>query len=59
MEHSSSSSTLIVIFWIMLLLSAIGGWVIPDANPYSQRGRFTLILLLILILGLKLFGLPS
>lgn len=48
-----------VIFWILLILCAIGAW-IPDAkSPYVGPGRVTVILILILILGLKEFGIPK
>lgn len=48
-----------IIFWILLILCAIGA-VIPDAqSPYVNRGRWGIALILIAILGFKVFGMPK
>lgn len=47
-----------VIFWLLLLLCAIGVMV-PDAqSPYIGRGRWVIALILIAIIGLKVFDNP-
>lgn len=48
-----------IIFWILLLLCAIGA-VVPDAqSPWINRGRWGVALILIAILGVKVFGMPK
>lgn len=50
---------MIVIFWILLILCAIGV-VVPDtAWPQINRGRFVVCLILIAIIGYKVFGSPA
>lgn len=48
-----------VIFWLLLLLCAIGA-AVPDAPPpnYVGRGRWVIALILIAIIGLKVFDNP-
>lgn len=47
-----------VIFWILLLLAAIGAIVPDTASPYLGRGRWVVCLILIAILGFVEFGNP-
>lgn len=47
-----------VIFWILLILSVLAVFT-PDAWPYANKGRYGVVLILVLILGLKLFGYPK
>lgn len=49
---------LTVIFWILLLLAALGVFA-PDTNPYFVRGRWVVVLLLIAILGYAALGNPA
>jgi len=44
---------LVVIFWILLLLCAIGTFVPEASYPLVNRGRFVTILIMIAILGWK------
>ncbi len=44
-----------VIFWILLILSVISAF-LPDTWPYAIKSRFAIILILLAILGLKVFG---
>jgi hypothetical protein len=44
-----------VIFWILLILSLIPAF-IPDTWPHAARSRYGVLLLLVAILGLKMFG---
>jgi hypothetical protein len=40
-----------VLFWILLILAALGA-LVPDAvSPYMTRGRHVVVLILIAILG--------
>lgn len=45
-----------ILFWILLILVAIGALVPDTANPYLGRGRWLVALILIAILGLRVFG---
>jgi len=47
---------LVVIFWILLILSAIAALVPDSISPYIGRGRWVITLILIAILGYKVFG---
>ena len=48
---------LVIIFWIFWILCLIGV-LAPVSGPYWTRGSWVLALLLIGILGFKLFGNP-
>lgn len=43
-----------ILFWILLILCAIGAFT-PD-SPFVLRGRWAVVLILIGILGFKVFG---
>lgn len=45
-----------ILFWILLILCAIGALVPDIASPYIGRGRWIIVLILIAILGLHDFG---
>jgi hypothetical protein len=47
------------IFWVLLILMALAGGFIPDSQPYAHRGRFIFVIVLIAILGLRIFGNPA
>lgn len=47
---------LVVLFWILLILAIIGVFV-PE-QPFITRGRWVVTLVLLGILGLKVFGAP-
>lgn len=47
-----------IVFWLILLLAAIGGWTVP-ANPNWQRGYNGILLLLLAILGAYAIGIPG
>lgn len=48
-------SVLVVIYWVILLL-CLGSYWLPE--PYAAHGRFIPIVLFVII-GLKLFGMPN
>lgn len=45
-----------VLFWILLILAAIGALVPDEKSPYLGRGRWVICLILIAILGYMQFG---
>lgn len=49
-----------ILFWIFLILAIVGVFVPekPD-QPFIARGRWVFVLILLGILGLKVFGFPS
>lgn len=48
-----------VLFWILLILAVIAA-LVPDAvSPYVGRGRWIIALILIGLLGWRVFGDPS
>jgi hypothetical protein len=47
-----------VLFWILLILTAIAALVPDAAWPYLPRARWIIVLILIGILGLRVFGDP-
>jgi hypothetical protein len=47
------------LFWLLLLLCAIGALVPDSASVYLGRSRWLVALILIAILGLKLFHNPT
>lgn len=46
-----------VIFWILLILSAIGAF-LPETTAYVVKSRFAIVLVLLGILGLHAFHNP-
>jgi hypothetical protein len=46
---------LVVIYWLLIILALVG-WFAPE--PWARYGR-GLDLVLFIILGIKIFGLPS
>jgi len=47
-----------VLFWLVLLLCAIGAFVNDSVSPLLVRGRWVMVLILIAILGYVVFGNP-
>ena len=45
-----------ILFWILLILTALGALVPDTASPYVGRGRWIVALVCIAILGLRVFG---
>lgn len=45
-----------ILFWILLILAAIGALVPDEKSPYLGRGRWIICLILIAILGFEAFG---
>ena len=45
-----------IIFWVLLILCFVGVFVREEGAPLVNRGRWVVALILILILGLKVFG---
>lgn len=45
-----------ILFWILLILAALGAIVPDSASPYLTRGRWIIVLVLLAILGLRVFG---
>lgn len=50
---------LIVLFWLLLILSVIAALVPDSTSPYLGRGRWIVALILLAILGWKVFGSPA
>jgi hypothetical protein len=50
-------SILVILFWLLLILAIIGVFV-PE-QPFIVRGRWVVLLILLAILGIKVFGFPS
>lgn len=48
-----------ILFWILLILAAIGALVPDSQSPYLGRGRWIIGLILIAILGFIVFGNPA
>lgn len=44
-----------ILFWVLLILSAISAFM-PDTWPHAVRGRLIIVLILLAILGLRVFG---
>ena len=44
-----------IVFIVLCVLACLGGFV-SDATPYANRGRYGLLLVLIIILGLVVFN---
>lgn len=49
---------LTILFWLLLLLCAIGVFVPDGASPYIGRSRWVIVLILITILGFKVLDNP-
>lgn len=47
-----------IVFWIILLFAAIGGWLVVD-QPNWRRGYNAVLLLLLAILGAYAIGIPG
>jgi hypothetical protein len=47
-----------IIFWILLLLAALGAFIQDAAYPWLVRSRWVVVLILIAILGYRFFGSP-
>lgn len=45
-----------ILFWILLILTALGALIPDTASPYVGRGRWIVALICIGILGLRVFG---
>lgn len=45
-----------VIFWVLLVLWAVGAFVPDTTSPYIGRGRSVICLIEFAILGFKVFG---
>lgn len=45
-----------ILFWVLLILAAIGAFVPDTAFPFVGRGRWVVALILLAILGLRIFG---
>lgn len=45
-----------ILFWILLILVAIGALIPDAASPYVGRGRWVVALICIAILGFRVFG---
>ena len=58
-SHYSGGRVSEVVFWVLLVLCAVGAFFVPDSQPYSHRGWFFFCLLLIAILGWHAFGTPN
>jgi hypothetical protein len=43
------------LFWVFLVLCLVGAFA-PDTWPNINRGRWVIILILLVILGLQVFG---
>lgn len=50
---------LTILFWILLILAAIGALVPDGTSPWIGRGRWIICLILIAILGFEAFGNPA
>ena len=48
---------LAILFWVFLLLSVLGAFA-PSGSPWLVNGRYGMLLVLILLVGLKVFGSP-
>jgi hypothetical protein len=49
---------LMVLFWILLILCFIASLCPDSMSPYLGRGRWGIVLILLAILGLKVFDSP-
>lgn len=49
---------LTILFWILLILCFLGAFAPDTAYPWAPRGRVVIILILLAILGLKVFDSP-
>lgn len=45
-----------ILFWILLILAAIGAFVPETISPYYGRGWRVVCMILFAILGLRVFG---
>lgn len=44
-----------IFFWILCFLWLLGIFIPDGSSPYLARGRFVIILVLLVLLGLKVF----
>ncbi len=45
-----------ITFIVLCIIACLGGFFVPDSSPYAHRGRYGLLLVLIIILGLVVFN---
>jgi hypothetical protein len=47
-------SILVIFYWVLLLLAAIGAFVPPTAWPYAPRATWVIAIILFVIIGIKM-----
>jgi hypothetical protein len=50
----SNTGLLVIIYWVLLLLTAIGAFVPVTAWPYAPRATWVIAVILFIILGIKI-----
>jgi len=45
---------LVIFYWVLLLLAAIGAFVPPTAWPYAPRATWVIAIILFVIIGIKM-----
>lgn len=55
-SQGSTPAMLIIIYWLLVILWALGTFFGPDNNAWVVRGTSGVILVLFVILGLHVFG---
>lgn len=45
-----------ILYWVLLILAIIGVFVPDTAGPYIGRSRWAVVLILMVILGLRVFN---
>lgn len=53
-QAAGNGGILIVFYWVLLLLTAIGVFVPPTAWPYAPRATWVIAIILFVIIGIKL-----